>query len=605
MVVIDPSFKSLFIIDNIKVYPYNNLQCLAYNPRNNKKTKLDFIDTENAEVCNQFLTFEEHVDNIFQVRSDLNQTKEEIEDSLKKIIDAGFMITPREIIDELREGEQQTTPYTDWKNGWNLAIGSADRPELLSRLLTTITPFLAEMPVKPRFLMIDDSRDPMSCQKNSQTLKIFCETNSLEYEFYDRKKRTEFCNQLATALPNCKDSIEYLLSPNAHSEDESTYGQVRNFAVLQSIGRPLLMLDDDCLINPMEAVGYRSDISLGYSGERGSVKSSYDELFISLQRSTVNPFIEHLQVLGKTLKSSLLEHESEILNSHYWKHKNKEILADLKSSNFTGMSTNAIAGALNSHYMDWFYHLDTGDEQERASLLDTLDEDKDFAIDQATWNGRYQDEISKRIPLIGTTICGIAPLQITPPMPPVGRNEDLSLGATIRFLYRDATTYQFGWGLPHLPEPKRQWKPFGQQQEPDFNSTSFYIGLLDSLEDNCPYTSVEDRLEYLSMFLSHISESEITSFVNDELYKHHAYRIKQIKKNGQQTDRYPRFQKGCERMHDFHLNEMKGLPEKVHSVQNDVAGLMQPFSQGLSDWGVIWSHCRETVTERKVVEGRE
>ena len=597
----ETTINQLFVLDSIKIYPYNNIECIAYNPRNNKKIKLGHADTQIGLRCAQFLTLEDHIDNILKIHigdiekgeSKLKLTRDDVEKSLKNMLDSGLMITPPEFINELTNSHKSTEPQSNWKNGWMLAICSANRPALVARLLTTITPHLLELPVKPLLIFIDDSRNQESSHQNLKNIKNYCERNGLKYEYWDRNKRSEHCQKVSKDLPECHNSIHYLLSPNDHPENINTTGQARNFAVLRSIGSPLLMLDDDCLINPMKQRDYQPNISLGYSGRKGIVKSSYDELFVSLEKSSVNPFLEHLQILGKTLQSSLSKHESNILNPFYWKYKPRDALIDIRSGGFIGMSVNAIAGALNSRHMNWFYQLDGADLQNGASFLESFEENAGLYIDQATWNGRAHDEISKYIPFIGTTICGISPLAIVPPMPPTGRNQDLALGATINFLYKDTQIYQFGWGLPHLPNPLRQWQPFGEQQDPEQNSTSFYINLIIMLENDCPYTEPEDRLNYLSMYLNKISNTEITSLIKDASYRYHTHMISQTQNSSKEATDYHKYQQGCKKMINFHLNEMKNATDKLPKLQNEVTNLAKSFSQALDDWSTIWSYYKK------------
>lgn len=585
------SINDLFLLDDIQFYPFNKLECLAYNPRNNKKLKIGFDDAENGSLCTYFLTLDEHVSNIKLARPDFN--REDIKNSLKKMLNAGLMITPPEFINHLTlcENKKTTNQKNDTKvKNWTLAICSGDRPALVSRLLKTITPHLKDLVIKPIILLIDDSRSLESNQEYFQIMQEFCKTNNLEYEFWDRKERAKYCQELGKSLPNCQQSIQYLLSPDYHPVEKNTTGQVRNFAVLRSAGKPLLMLDDDCLINPLEDKSYQQVTTLGYSGRRGHVKPSYDELFVTLKKSAINPLREHLKVLSSPLQSSLID--SNLSNQSYWKGKSRDILIDLNKSSFIAMSVNSIAGALNSRQMDWFYHLEGKDLLQGASLLDSLEDKQDLSIDQATWNGRESDEASRSAPFIGTTICGVAPLELIPPMPPTGRNQDLALGATINFLYKDALLFQFGWGLPHLPDPPRNWQPFGEQQEPEFNSTSFYIMLTLNIIDNCPYTKPVDRLKYLSTYLNNMSETEIASLIKDIEYEHHTYMISKIRTSNQEASLYPKYQKGCEKMINYHINEMKLISEKISQLETDVSVLSRPFTQALNDWPEIWSHSK-------------
>ena len=591
----DKSIGQLFIVDKIQVFPHKEDECLVYNPRNNTKTVLTYLDVENALACKLFLELEEHVDSIYEELSEYQQNKEAIRTSLEKLIKLDLMVTPQVIIDKFKDDSHTDVNFQSWKEGWTLAICSADRPKLVERLLSTLPQHLCDFTVKPLILMIDDSRDAISSKKNKENIQLFCERNNLDYEFWNRGKRLGFCQKTINELPKCEESINYLLSPNTHPDTENTIGQARNFAVLKSAGKPLLMLDDDSLINPLQNTGYQSTLSLGYSGRRAVVKSSYDELFISFEKSHVNPLLAHLNVLGSSVSSRVLDSKTEIKNLKFWKGRTQEAVSGIANDNFIGLSVNAIVGALNSRQMGWFYYLSGEDEKGAAELLESLDYDENLSIDQATWNGRPFDEISRNIPFVGTTICGVSALPIVPPMPPIGRNEDLSLGATIRFLYKKSQVFQFGWGLPHLPYPARQWQPFQEQQEPAFNSTSYYITLLLQLENSCPFSEPEDRLNYLSEYLAKLSDDQTTSLLKDCLYGGLTHTTREINESINHTSAYPKYQQGCVKMLNYYQNEIKNINETLPKIQRDMKAFSTSYSLALADWHTIWSYFKSQV----------
>ena len=453
----------LFVLGDIKIFPVSHSECIAHHSVSNKITKISAIDAENAQLCQHFLSIEEHVEVILGKASKLKQSKEGIRESLMSMLDEGLLATPLQFTNKLKSLPRKSAPNKSWKDGWVLAICTADRSFLVERLLRTIAPHLDALPSKPKLCLIDDSRSE-DCSNQLvnivNIIKAFSKKNALKAEFWSRKKRIQFSVELSEKIPECRDSIDYLLSPSFHPDGMNTTGQARNFATLMANGLPFLMVDDDCLIAPFEESDDKSTLSIGYSGRKGRVSSSYEGLFNSLVKSALNPFSEHLDRLGKTLPECLTAGNNKLLDVSYWKGKSRKDIMGFNENDFVGLTVNSIAGALNSRKMNWFYQSTGKDLKHATSLLGSLDNDTEQFLDQATWNGRPDDEVSRDIPFIGTTICGVSSLPIVPPMPPVGRNQDLALGALIKFLYSRSQVYQFGWGLPHLPEPKRQWQPF-------------------------------------------------------------------------------------------------------------------------------------------------
>ncbi len=448
----------------------------------------------------------------------------------------------------------------NWKNGWVLAICTCDRPLLLSRLLASISPYLVDLVVQPYLLVIDDSRDPKTVLLNDARTQKFCEENSLRYEYWNRQKRTDFCSKLANELPDYKKSILYLLSPSAHHPELISTGQVRNFAILNAMEKPMLMLDDDCLIEPLEVVDYDKEVRQRYTGRRAIIKTSFDELTDKLVNSTVNPFIEHLEVLAGG-----------------------------------ALSVNSIAGAFPARSMEWVYCLQNKEDVvNAANFLDNLDNDAALEIDQISWNGRPHNIMDKRTPFICTTLCGIPPLPLIPPMPPIDRNQDQVLGASILFLYEECQVYKFGWGLPHLPEPKRSWLPMRDQPASTYNNASFYLILMHQLKAEIPFNYAEDKLQYLAMSLSQLGEQDdLKTKIKETIQFQYTSLIDLIKKSASNAKGYDRYVNDCKRMIQVQEAQIKQIDSQLKEREKDLKDFAYSFSEALSDWPTIWAHCHK------------
>lgn len=587
--------KDLFVIDDIEFSLYDDLNGFAFNPRNQKCCCLSYPQYELLKQCDRMLTVDLHIKKIIERKAHAGLLRTELEEILVNLKLKGMVLTAADIVAKFELDNNTTRPDPEdkqsWKQqGWTLAVGSADRPELLARMLKTAEPFIRELEVRPRFIMVDDSRVSKNQGLNKQAAEKFSRNCELEFEYWDRDSRSVFSNDLIKKLPDCKNSIQYLLSPQAHSSATNTIGQVRNLILLRALGKPLLMLDDDCLINPVSETDYHQNgLKFAYSGRNAGISASIDELFLGLQECPVNPFKEHLEVLETSVQDQFNYNKDELLKPGCWQGILKDDLHSISANDFVGMSINAIAGALNARPMSWVFKLENHQQQQAIELIDKSQ--ADTQLEQAAWVGSSYDELGKSIGLIGTTICGIACLPLIPPLIPVGRNEDIALGETIKFIYPQSRVYMFAWGLPHLPEPKRYWNPLEAQTEPAYDANPMCMNLIEMLGHSCAYVDPGERLSYLAASLRNTIGGSAYEFIRETYFYHHSHELCAYDASSKTAAASVQYQRGCEQMQSYHMSKLDDADTSINTLLPEFESVLASFSQALEDWPEIWHLC--------------
>ncbi|MCG8425968.1 MAG: hypothetical protein MI754_01265 [Chromatiales bacterium] len=578
------NMDALFVLDDVRFYPTDRETGVVFNRRNCKTLKLPIREYHIARECAELRSLEQHVDEIFRKKGG-KEDKTHLREVLKGVVEAGLTLSAKDVLTQL-QSQEEMQEQTDWRNGWILAVGSADRPQLLARLLDSLSPYIRDIDVKPTFIMVDDSRRQVNQQQNQSAFQAFCAEYRLESEYIDREQRATLALTLKNRLPTCATSIDYLLSPTAHSDTQNTIGQVRNLILLKAAGKPLLMLDDDSVISPLKSKDYSADISLGDHGRNTHPEKNYLVLRDKLVDENINPLVEHLAVLGKSVGDVVKHKYTSLLKRENWHGLHREQLFEINSNQRFAMSINAIAGALNARQMNWFYISDGETLLRSAQFIDAIEEGE--SIEQAMWIGARCDEVSRDINLICTTISGIDALPLLPPMPPVGRNEDVALGQILKYIFTDTQVMRFGWGIPHRPEPVRRWEPLATQDEPVYDSNRFLLAFIDDIQMQCSYGEAKDRLLFLASQLNCLTRAEALSFARQALYKHHASQAYLHENTATEAAAYPKYQAGCKKMVNYHMQQIGQLDQDMNNKVEAFVYLAKLYARSIQDWLVIW-----------------
>ncbi len=589
--------RTPFVADDVEFFPIDEGRGVAFNPRNFCTCELTTADYNLLLTCDRMLKLEQHVVEIIQRGDHAGRTEREIKQALLEMLSTGLMLSPEQAVRQIERGGPEVHLTTSWHRGWTLGIASADRPELLERVLNSALPYLQELEVKPRFVLADDSRDKRAGAANRASVEQFASRCGLEYEYWDRAGRERLAREFAEELPRCRESIDYLLSPSAHDVGKTTTGQARNLILMRSAGTPLLMVDDDCVIRPVCENGYRkTEVGIAYSGRNATPSASLEQLFSGLVECDLNPFREHLERLGNLSCDLLARGEGAASDPARWIGGNGEDLHALLQGEFVGTTINGIAGALNLRQMNWFYRLYGHAQESAVELLDSVA--PDAVLEQAAWTGGKRDEIGRGAALIGTTIFGIAPFSLLPPLIPVGRNEDIVWGESIKMIYPQSRPCLFGWGLAHLPEPKRDWRPFDAQQEPPFRAEALLINLIMKFADQCPHREALQRLGFLESNLRRMVGREGEIAVKEILLQHHSEAVVAFERSASTVTASPAYQQGCRKMEAYHMRMLGELDRDLQPILRELEALITPFASLLGDWPQLWARCGEGETQQ-------
>ncbi len=179
-------------------------------------------------------------------------------------------------------------------------------PVALKRLLESFTQSKVPSEVEGIWV-IDDSREPQSEQDNGDIISAAQGVFDVPVVHVDTAFRKRFVAHLLAHV-DAENEIEWLLDRGAWGT-AATYGMARTLAVLLSVGKRAIMLDDDILLEsiaPPIATG-----GLQFDDGRGRESVIYDSIESLQQHALASdvPLLEScLATLGTTVADTLKHH---------------------------------------------------------------------------------------------------------------------------------------------------------------------------------------------------------------------------------------------------------------------------------------------------------
>ena len=96
--------------------------------------------------------------------------------------------------------------------------------------------------------------------------------------------------------------------------------------------------------------------------------------------------------------------------------------------------------------------------------------------------------------LMTTTLTGIDGSQLIPPTGSYYRNEDYLFSRLLKFIHPSSVIFEFPWGLPHLPEPPRQWHAAKLDEPRTVGILGFLADIANNVQPLCIAQSPQQRL---------------------------------------------------------------------------------------------------------------
>ena len=397
---------------------------------------------EALRLCSRFRTLAAHTRHIVDSFPELQEHAEHTLQTLTSLADAGLFESSEACWERLTSSEstaQSTAPC-------RVFILTCDRPAALNRLLSGLREFPLPDAVEGIWI-IDDSRQPENTQENRSIIEVQSENAKVPVVHVDPEVREDLIQHLKTALPDHRENIEWLLERSVWGT-APTYGIARNLALLLSVGKHALVLDDDiipqAIAPPLSSTGLR----FGTANEREAIfYASREALTQHALPLPESPLAMMLASLGESLASLLTRHlagheaisgfDGEMLDRH---HGGSRALLTLCGS----------WGDPGTAQGNWISNLP------KASIEKLLREHSTLATilsARSHWMG-YRGPVLSQYGTL-SQLTGIDHTSLLPPYLPAGRGEDVLFGIMLQRLHPESAVWNEGWAIRHEPQEER------------------------------------------------------------------------------------------------------------------------------------------------------
>jgi hypothetical protein len=552
--------------------------------------------------CDRFKTLEEHTDLLMEDNPGAAGRQAAIRSVVQSIRDGGLTISAQEICERLAP-QKEALPLAEKPV---VVVITWERPANLERLLASLMANCDPEGIHCCYV-VDDSRTADNIKKNRAITLDFNDRSALEIEYVGASETREIMDQLIRRLPQHEQQIRFALDRERWAS-HWTAGITRNYSHLLSVGRPVIVLDDDVLCEVYDSPV--SETGVEFSGRQREVQYFGDTEGWREMRagSDTDPIARHMQCLGLTLPEALgvlgqaqlhqrsLEHASPEMTDGM--NRNSRILiTQCGSMGDPGTGSNLWLATIGSDSLD--------------RLLQAPEMVQSAMKDRNAWLGRTRPVFETRANI--SQITGFDNRASLPPYFPIDRGQDRLFGNMVDYIFYDGMTLEYPWAAPHLPVPERKWT----QRDNNFSRPprfpGFFTEHITREKVNCRAADPATRREHLAAMISDLAGSPRRTLVNLMADDWHRIRNSQLahlgkrleESSAQHSDWREYLLKAVRetqsvKVENIHKYELRGTIEGLRGEElvSFWRDLWRDFAGALLAWPEIRESAREIVEER-------
>ena len=428
----------LWSYNNIRVHPGPSETVILQSRVSNGRLIVQTQVAEALRLCSTFRSLDDHKQTIINKYPSLNNFSDEVQNALDAAVSSGILESAGACWERLTTDRRRP----DNHSGTRLFILTCDRPAALERLLTTLSP--EKLPSDTEGIwVIDDSRDARSVAHNRHIIAASMKANFPCIYHFDLNSKRDFVQALKDQTPNLSGELEWLLTRDPWGS-LPTFGVARNIALLLSVGKKALMIDDDVILNALAPPVPSANLRFGTPNEREAVfYNSEIELSKHALLLEASPLIKMREPLGHTLSRLLSSNLAGPQDLAGMDGEQTKLLSGDSSVLMTQCGSWGDPGTSDSR---WIFHLPS------SSLHKLLSETSDIESlvgSRQSWHG-YRGPFISAFGSI-SQLTGLDHQTILPPYLPAGRGEDILFGIMLNRLHPRGIVFNAPWAIHHAP----------------------------------------------------------------------------------------------------------------------------------------------------------
>lgn len=433
-----------WLVPELATLPVAARRCVVQSKLDGAAIELSSGEHAVLRACEGCGTLEEHATHAAAQLGAPPEHKSAIRELLDRCARAGLLRTLPDLVQRFgAPSAAESEPLAA------VAIRTADRPQLLARLLASAEAIEARSGRRRRWIVVDDSRESANEHANRSAIDAH---RKLETEHIDRAQSDMLIDALRAEFSASSREIDWLLG--AGVPGEATYGRPLNHALLRLAGHKFASIDDDVLLEPRRPALCEDGFAVSDDSDELVWFDDDQSLWDACPVLTLDPIVEHEQWLGLPLADAWLKAERQA-----------GPLALIRMQPGEARRFDARARVLFTH------NHACGDPG--SSLLPlqqlTLPEHSRrwlegnpgaaaYAFEQRiNWRGQVRLRLAPQRVLNFTTMVGIDNRSLLPPAPRNQRNEDLVFGIAAQSMYPASWVADLPFGLAHLRATAKRW----------------------------------------------------------------------------------------------------------------------------------------------------
>ena len=435
--------QPLYSFNGVRRFTGPSGTVVLYKPRGDQRSLVQPNVADALSLCAHFRTLDEHTKKITDHFPALREHAENTKQILQGFADSGLFESSQMAWRRLTDNAGSLHQSAEGR----LFILTCDRPRALHRLLSALTESTIPNAIEGLWI-IDDSKDSANESENAAIVETTRPQFPTPIHLVGSTERDALITHIKRALPDSEETIDWLL--NAQSWGTTpTYGVARNLALLLSVGKRALVLDDDVIPQAIAPPFAPQSLRFAEANRReAKFFASQSELARHALTIAESPISLMLSSLGESLGALLPRHLSghrEMLgiDGGLLDHRNADSIVRLSQCGSWGDPGTAEA--------NWIFHL------QKASIEKLLALDSPLSTvvgARASWLGHRGPVLSS----YGTMsqLTGIDHSTLMPPYVPAGRAEDILFGIALQRLHPEAVVWNEGWSIQHSPTEDRE-----------------------------------------------------------------------------------------------------------------------------------------------------
>ena len=435
---------ALWLVPSLLMLPLAARRCLVRNPLNGAAVELSSGEYAVLSACEGCQSLAAHEARAARQLSAPDEHRPAFRELLERCARQGLLMSLPDLVARFGQPQlQATTPSPE------IVIRTADRPQLLLRLLQGAEKLHTSAGCIYRWHVVDDSRHEESRRGNRAAIARCSALGATHHDLcLPESLEAELCGE----FPKLQAEIHLLLAPPRG--EELTYGRPINYLLLRFAGRRLLMLDDDVLIDPRRPALSPRGAEVSLAPEVAYWYESTDAALRACPALDVDPFAAHARWLGLPLAQA-------------WTQAMRDPgglrVGDLPAACGAAFAADARILFTRNHVLG-----DPGWAKFASQLLVLAPETRHWLAahpgaaryaftSHVHWRGRVALRVAPHQTLSTTTLTGFDDSVLLPPTERCTRDADVLLGEAARCVYPAAWHAELPFALPHLRDARRQW----------------------------------------------------------------------------------------------------------------------------------------------------